>query len=445
MRLLVKLFSSGMRSTGPSPRQRRKHSARLQLEGLEDRTVPSTLLEVVPLSDPTDATHFHSFAAAYQQAQSATHDIIQIEPGAVLSPGTASTISIDKANITIQGDPSYAAADVTSSLQVQPSATGVTLNNLNFAGSSSYLGLGSQTTVENSFLYWVGANKSHSGDFISRNTITNFLYLQGDPTIQANDFVQLNRFTGYDGLQLTDDNGAYIDANTFYLKGSSGGGVGLFIENSQNVSIHNNSITVNGPSTHNVGIFVQDEDHTWTPGTTSLHLWWNTIDTGSWGRGLVLLKYSAAANSLSADVELNDFRNNLTGVFIRGDGSSAGTIDLGGGPLGSAGQNNFASFSAVGANAGDFAISLHGTSSTSVVYARNNNWGWQQSGTSVLPIDPSTVVRDGSHYSWTLETNYDYGAMFGSGFIDVSSTSSGNYGGGGGGGGSGGQHGVRLM
>jgi len=71
-RALVSLQSR--RASGHGPRR-----ARLQLEGLEDRLVPSTL--VVGTGGPPGSRHFASFQQAYRLALPG--DVIQIEPGAV--------------------------------------------------------------------------------------------------------------------------------------------------------------------------------------------------------------------------------------------------------------------------------------------------------------------------------------------------------------------------
>jgi hypothetical protein len=62
-----------------APRADRR--ARLAVEGLEDRVVMSTLF-LTPNTTPTNATHFHSFQAAYQAARNG--DTIQVEKGAVV-------------------------------------------------------------------------------------------------------------------------------------------------------------------------------------------------------------------------------------------------------------------------------------------------------------------------------------------------------------------------
>src|SRR5262249_48956914 len=94
---------------------------------------------------------------------------------------------------------------------------------------------------------------------------------------------------------------------------------------------------------------------------------------------------------VSALVQGNDFRNNAIGVGIWGDGTTAGNIDLGGGTLGSLGQNNFQSFTPQEAALGNFAISLHMTAASgpgTTGFALNNLWS---------VADPPQVVRDGSH------------------------------------------------
>ena len=72
----------------PRPRVRqRSDPARLALECLEAREVPAATLLVVPLSAPTDATHFHDLTTAL--GASAANDTIQIEPNSV--PGGATS------------------------------------------------------------------------------------------------------------------------------------------------------------------------------------------------------------------------------------------------------------------------------------------------------------------------------------------------------------------
>lgn len=91
----------------------------------------------------------------------------------------------------------------------------------------------------------------------------------------------------------------------------------------------------------------------------------NVFNTNGVGTGLA---FSGGA-SVVALVQGNNFVNNLVGVAITGDGTSAGDIDLGGGLLGSLGKNNFSGFTGA---SGHFAITLNGTNATSIVYALDN-------------------------------------------------------------------------
>jgi hypothetical protein len=94
-----------------------------------------------------------------------------------------------------------------------------------------------------------------------------------------------------------------------------------------------------------------------------------------------------------------DVRDLRVGVSIRGDGTTAGTIDLGGGLLGSDGANNFLGFGTATANS--YAIGLFNVSPSFTVFAENESIG----------IDPTTIIADGTHDT----------AAGGSGVIAVSS------------------------
>src|SRR6476646_2695473 len=61
------------------PQSRNNNRSRLAVESLEERMVMSTYY-LVPNNAPVDATHFHSFQAAYNHA--AAGDVIQIQTGA---------------------------------------------------------------------------------------------------------------------------------------------------------------------------------------------------------------------------------------------------------------------------------------------------------------------------------------------------------------------------
>jgi hypothetical protein len=177
----------------------------------------------------------------------------------------------------------------------------------------------------------------------------------------------------------------------------------ITVINSQNVAIQNNTIAVTNGDNLTTGIFLWTEmDH---DGSTSADIEGNTINTAGAGRGLAISRF---AKPIDAKVQGNYLQNNAIGVTIYGDGTAVGTIDLGGGALGSLGNNHFESFSAAGTQAGKFAISLHKTSPAATVFAHGNLWG----------TTPALVVRDGVRNTQVPEsvtgTQID-----GSGFIDV--------------------------
>jgi len=109
----------------------------------------------------------------------------------------------------------------------------------------------------------------------------------------------------------------------------------------------------------------------------------SVFDAGNAGTGLLL---DAMSSSSSISVQTTDFRSNLVGVSIRGDGTTAGTIDLGGGSLGSTGGNNFRTFRA--ATATSYAIGLFNVGSSFAIFAKQN----------LMDVsDPATTIADGTH------------------------------------------------
>src|SRR5437588_12926990 len=120
------LLTSPLAKPTRQPSRRRSGSFRPILECLEERQLPATLF-LTPLGH--DATHFSSFTDAYNTALHG--DIIQVEPGAVISDPSG-TIHIDK-SITIQGDPKFGRARVANDMSAWTrNAAGLILRNLNF-------------------------------------------------------------------------------------------------------------------------------------------------------------------------------------------------------------------------------------------------------------------------------------------------------------------------
>jgi len=372
-----------------APREADFH--RLHLEEFEQRLVPSTAY-VSPIAG---AGHYASFQQAYAVAKPG--DVIQIEPGEVIKSLNMNPVTINK-RLMIQGDPAYGAALVASDVEVLTGTTGVVFSNLNFKSTNGLiLDAGSkQTSVLNSTLTEVTENigAGNYGNIISGNVITGFALLNGDPSIQTGDQVTGNTFTGpgvaHDAsLYMINNNSATVSNNTFTVNG------GIFdraihIVNSANVSLDGNNIHFSSPDSTSIGMLV--EQSAYFPGTSSAHIWQNSVSTGGLGTGLYLDK-EVAGNNMSMDVEFDNFNNNAVGVFIQGDGASAGVIDLGGGSLGSHGGNNFAMFTPTAAVSGHFAISLHDTSSSYTVPAWFNIW---QHSITTAWFDAHTVTKDGA-------------------------------------------------
>src|SRR5262249_23772699 len=105
----------------------------------------------------------------------------------------------------------------------------------------------------------------------------------------------------------------------------------------------------------------------------------------------------------------NDFSANTIGMTLWGFGGSLGTIDLGGGFLGSKGQNSFLGFTPAATAAGHCAIRQHETAPQKfTILAHDNIWS---TGT------PDQVVRDG--WRNTLKPEDLPGFHAGTGYIDL--------------------------
>jgi hypothetical protein len=370
-RFLSKLAATWGNSTGGQGSRRRNCDFRPDLEALEAREVLSTLFLTSPRG-PHDATHFSTFQAAYRAARPG--DVIQVEPGAVVSDPSG-TIHIWK-QITLQGDPQYGRAPVGSAVKVGSwlhEVPGVVLQHLDFSNVSVYLGPLERATVRDSTLgnLTIGYNVPYyppfsGGNVITSNTITGSLMIQWS-----------------DGDQVTN--------NTFHTNGDSTHAA-IKVTDSTNETISGNQIHFNTPSALNNGLVIRAN----ALGTNAV-ITGNTFDTGSAGTGLVI----SGSEGSALKVEGNDFNANQIGVRIYGDGSFAGSIDLGGGPLGSRGLNSFRSYTGYD---GRLAIVLTNTDLEETVHARGNYWGL---------IDPHRVIEDFSHHGGTgiidVETPPPYG------------------------------------
>jgi hypothetical protein len=210
--------------------------------------------------------------------------------------------------------------------------------------------------------------------------------------------------SGGDGMQVFAGNSSTTAtvANNTITVGNAGDAMVLATAGSStSYTVTSNSITANGGGD---GIFVNG-----TGSSNTLTYTGNTIQTTGGGDALALYVSSSSPTSVSvvnnvlgtnglaaglilsggkqfqALVQGNTFGNDLSGVNVIGDGSTAGVVDLGGGSLGSTGGNDFSSFKTATDNS--FAIGLFNVASSYTMTARDN----------VFSVSPTTVVADGNH------------------------------------------------
>jgi hypothetical protein len=191
------------------------------------------------------------------------------------------------------------------------------------------------------------------------------------------------------GNQVTADNGGFgidIDHVGRFLTASVtnnqvtalGGGFGAFLQGGNAYS----TMTVTGNTiqtdTNGIGIDIEKNSGA-TRAVVTIE--GNTLTSSGMGTGLFL----NGGPGFEALVQANQFSNNLVGVSVNGNGTTAGTIDLGGGSLGSSGGNDFKSFKS--ATATSYAIGLFSVASSYNMDALSN----------LFTVDPAMVIADGSH------------------------------------------------
>lgn len=252
-----------------------------------------------------------------------------------------------------------------------------------------------------------------SGRLIRNNVFYGDLILRGDSTFPTPDSIKFNRFED-SRLLLDGADAAVVSSNTFNMTGA---GVAVTVKAAQNVQLLNNTIQFSSPAgiqgglsdpvtDASIGIKVQGVGVTQTNVTMSN----NSIDTAGLGAGVVFVVTNGGV--FQAVVQGNDFHTNLIGMFVQGDGtanaSAAGTIDAGGGTLGSLGGNNFRGFTTADASSGTrYAIIVANTVGTAgTVKARNNIWS---------PTTPTQLVKDSANNTAAVSPNM----VAGTGIADV--------------------------
>jgi hypothetical protein len=304
--------------------------------------------------------------------------------GAVVQ-GDGPTVAITKV-LTIQGDPA-AAPPAVPSLEVFAGVAGVAVQNVNLPHLTLDPGTAG-TAVRGAHLGSLFGQGR--GTLVTGNTIDGSLTLSGG--VGANDVVEYNTLHG--PLKLFAEGGALVLGNTIDVVQDLNANVvdAVDIQVSDVITLSNNTITFHtsavNPPLWGMAVHVDDGG---VPAPIPVNLLNNDISTQ--GQGVGILTRHQHGSDLRVWIEGNDLRANLVGLYVVGDGSAdpsaAGTIDAGGGTLGSRGGNNFRGFrpTTSNLNAGRFAIYLTNLSqNVGTVTARYNVWS--------IP-NPGNVVKDG--------------------------------------------------
>jgi hypothetical protein len=313
---------------------------------------------VVPLSAPTDGTHFHDLNTALGGA--ASNDIIQIEPNSAPGGATVNTL------VTIQGDPTSTPGSLPQLGDLTIGTSNVTLTSLNLH-NVTINGSVNHTTISSSLAGQIRDMGGSGNGFLTlkNNVFTDAVALNGNTSGATDDLIQNNVFArqtqlGFvETLGIAQANGTVVEGNTLTETGFDGIGVA----SSTGVIIKNNTINVGNGAAGNgitVGYTVQSGV------STSATITDNVIHNPT-GNGILVFK-GFTSSPLSVFLSGNDLVDNKVGVNIQGDGTSVGTIDLGGGSLGSGGNNNFHLFDG---KSGHFAIQTSGASGDTI-QAKNN-------------------------------------------------------------------------
>jgi hypothetical protein len=319
--------------------------------------------------------------------------------------------------ITLQGDPLVAGfGQVTSDIQMPADSHDLTFARLEFVSDhklSFEAGAHHNRVLTCTVSYLTEAVGAGNGDNVYNGNTLICAIINGDPTKVGNDQITNNHFHGSGGgvgigsLYVQNNNDALIQGNDFLVtQAGSDPYTAITVINSRNTTIRANIVQVDSVNNAAFGLVIYSSAS--FPGEMSALVEGNTFETGGKGTGMAIGR-GDQANAVAVKCQGNYFLHNSVGVSISGDGTSVGTIDLGGGSLGSIGKNHFEDFTAAAAQAGHFAISLQHTGDQQKVYALDNYWG---------KFDPTSVIRDGLRNTAVPEDAAGMPAN-GSGFIVV--------------------------
>jgi hypothetical protein len=379
---------------------------------------------VVPLAAADNVTKFSTLQAALTAPWLNAGDIIQIEPSS--SPGHIVNADMPAVqSLTLQGDAAFDLQSIPyvyldDSVSIGSALHGLTLKHLQLDTLGGTLTLNDDATItgcqiKDDFAGTAISFQGPSAAVISDSTITNgnaqsqsislvTVQLANDSQIDITDnqFVALvgqqitllsfksgagisglvahNTFTDHTGnVPLCDiqnsTQGVTIQDNLF----RDGDLISIGIELDPpigNINITNNVISFPNGSGGSEGIAVDPGPLT---ALSSMVIANNQINTGGNGTGIAISGEEPGA-VLAAKVEGNDLRGNQIGVLIgTGFGGSMYGVDLGGGPDGSVGANDFR---------GDYkAIYVTALASTGPISATGNIYG---------VFDPKGVIHDQS-------------------------------------------------
>jgi hypothetical protein len=405
---------SWLRRPSAAPRATPRRRFRPRLEPLEERTLLNSRFVVPGGVSVDNVSTFATLQAALTTPGLASGDTIQIEPGS--SPGNVVNADFTTAfgggvtGLAIQGDPA-AGLSAVPQFTISDAATIAAADTLHLVGVNvGLVAAGSLTFSGNDTIARSGIVDSNSTaptpitfagatDILVNSTVVNAIgvgnavlevqtpaagssnLISGDTFVSnATANAQLAYFSG-SAAAVTDrvvDNtftasasvnfllvvqesvtGLTIQGNAF--RGNAGIGILQTGSTPQGLLLLGNTIELTG--TTPIGIAINGGG---SGTTTSALISGNVLNAGSTGTGLVT---TVGAGTLNGIVQGNDLHNNKIGVEVTGTGSASG-IDLGGGPLGSLGGNNFRSFTAAGSATAGAIVTQSGTTGT--VFARRN-------------------------------------------------------------------------
>jgi hypothetical protein len=425
--MLARLFRRFLPPAPPRP----PAGNRLRVEALEDRLTPNNRF-VVPLPVQADnVTTFHSLGAALSTAGLAPGNVVQVEPFS--TPGAISNAAIDAinaGNVTVRGAAEFSPSELpvihtADAISVDPQEVGLTFQNVNLqldhalTFNTNAAIRGSYVAISPAGIEFVGTtaavlqsntlvNTGPSGvaavigfspvtgssNLIDGNTILNstlsYSLFTGGVNGAISDVVSNNTFVGSDAqetsstqlLRVSEVNGLTIRKNAFRDATAEYGAV--YLDGADNVQVLDNVFDMTYDATPGEAALTIASS---TGNGASATVRGNTFSTGANGRA-VDLNLSTAAFPMSVKFEANNFLATPLGVRITAGATAVlSGIDLGGGPLGSLGANNFRAFRTAAST----------TVGAIVVDAGANNIGGQTvnaQGNLFAVADPETVVRD---------------------------------------------------